>query len=257
MGIKVEFIPSQGPNLTPVRTEEALDKLSFNPEKLEPVYEAVSTVRRELPDSCTLIGFSGSPWTLATYIVEGKSSKDFALVRDIAYRDEIFFGKLMDQLIEAILYHLGKQVENGAEVVQIFDSWASVLSPVQYRKWVIDPTVKIVNAFKCRYPNIPIIAFPKGSGILYKEFSQAVGVEALSIDYTVPMEWARDNLGNVLQGNLDPVCLQSDVNEAIAQTQSILDIMRNKPFIFNLGHGILPGTSIDNVSKVLEVIRNA
>lgn len=256
LGMHVEFREGEGPHLG------ALDIAKLDTENvgkfLAPVCETVSRVSKELPEDKALIGFAGAPWTVATYMVEGKSSREFAKVREMAYRTPDDFKMLMNIIVDATSEYLIAQVKHGADALQLFDSWAGVLPEEEFEKWVIAPTRKIVEKVKASCPEIPIIGFPRGAGILYEHFVKHTGVDAVSIDTTVPLQWAKEVLQPLVtvQGNLDPLLLASDERAAVKQTEKILSILGDGPFIFNLGHGIVPHTPIAHVEAVSNVIRN-
>jgi uroporphyrinogen decarboxylase len=189
-------------------------------------------------------------------MVEGEGSKDYEKVRKFALKEEKIFSLIMDKIIESSVSYLSMQVKAGADVIQIFDSWAGVLSEAEYKKYVIKPTQNLVQRFKALHPTIPVIGFPRGSGTKYGGYAQEVGIDAVSVDVQTPMLWARDNMDKPLQGNLDPVLLAGDKNAAVEETKRLLEIMDGKPFIFNLGHGILQSTPVENVSAVCDVIKS-
>lgn len=259
LGLKVDFIEGTGPVLETITSTQDLQKLSVAAirEKLAPVYETVKLVASELPTHVTLIGFAGSPWTVASYMVEGKSSKDFSKIKQMAYGNPVLFQQLMDILVDATVIHLSAQIDAGAEVVQLFDSWSGVLPEKQFHQWVINPTTAIVSQLKQRYPHIPIIGFPKGSGLYYKNYLQT-GVNAVSLDYQLPLSWVTENLQQqvILQGNLDPVMLLTDPKTIEREVKTILHAFNSHPFIFNLGHGMLPPTPIEHVEAMIHAIRH-
>ena len=254
LGLDVSFVKGQGPIVK--GTSDDLSKLKFNINKLNPVYEAIELARSNLSTEKTLIGFAGCPWTLATYIIEGGSSRDFIKTKELAYSNPSYFNELINILTESIIEHLIEQVKAGAEVLQIFDSWSGVLTESQFNKWTIEPAKKIVNGVKSVYPEIPIIGFPKGAGTLYKDYSIKTGVDAISFDQNMSRKWICDNVDIPVQGNLDPVLLASNKDEALKEVANILDCFKGKAHIFNLGHGILPHTPIENVESVIEFIRS-
>jgi len=260
LGQKVEFIKGEGPKLEPIRDMEGLSKLSLNGihDTLGPVYETVSRLSKEIPSSTALIGFAGAPWTNATYMVEGQGSKTYEIIRSIAYQDPEFFQALIDMLIESTTQYLLKQIEAGAEAVQLFDSWAGVLPEDQFDRWVIAPNKEITRRIKEAYPDFPVLGFPRGAGVLYKKFVIETGVDAVSIDQTVPLEWAAKELQPLctVQGNLDNLCVVAGGEQMEEQVNKILKTMTNGPFIFNLGHGIVPQTPPENVGRVVEMVQN-
>jgi len=260
LGQKVEFIKGEGPKLEPIRNQEQLSKLSLDGihDHLAPVYETVSRLSKEIPETTALIGFAGAPWTSATYMVEGQGSKTYEIIRSIAYTDPEFFQNLINMLIEATAGYLIKQIEAGAEAIQLFDSWAGVLPEDQFDRWVIAPNKEIVSRIKAAYPDIPVIGFPRGAGVLYKKFVIETGVDGVSIDQTVPLEWAARELQPLctVQGNLDNLCVVAGGAEMEKQITKILDTMSNGPFIFNLGHGIVPQTPPEHVARMVEMVQS-
>lgn len=260
LGQKVEFIKGEGPKLDPVRTMDELSTLSLNGihDHLGPVYETVSRLSKSIPSTTSLIGFAGAPWTNATYMVEGQGSKTYETIRSIAYQDPEFFQALIDMLVEATTEYLLKQIEAGAEAVQIFDSWAGVLPEDQFDRWVIAPNREITQRIKAAYPDFPVLGFPRGAGVLYKKFVQETGVDGVSIDQTVPLDWAASELQPLccVQGNLDNLCVVAGGQQMEDQVNKILKTMTNGPFIFNLGHGIVPQTPPEHVGRVVEMVQN-
>lgn len=259
LGFKLDFQEGEGPILEKVEMAK-LDNIDFNAfhQKLAPVYQTVGNLSREIPASTTLIGFCGAPWTVATYMTEGGSSRDFTEAKKWAYGKEKDFARIIDLLVEASSQYLLKQVENGAEVLQIFDSWAGVLPEPQFYRWVIEPTSKIVKNIKTKYPNVPIIGFPKGAGSLYLDYAQNTGVDVLSLDSSISLKWAKEKLQPLLclQGNLDPVMLLTGGETMLKEIDRIISILKDGRFIFNLGHGILPATPPENVEILVKRVRN-
>jgi uroporphyrinogen decarboxylase len=257
LGQKLEFLAGEGPKLSPRLVDAALDQLSTAPERLEPVYGTVRRVAATLPPEVTFLGFAGSPWTVATYMVAGEGSREQAEARRYAYRDPLGFGAIIKAIEAATLDYLSKQIEAGVHAVQLFDSWAGSLSPAQYEAWVIAPTARLVAALKARHPDTPIIGFPKGSGGKLPAYARETGVDALGLDETVDPVWAHISLpaGLPVQGNLDPLALIAGgaaLDHAIGR---ILDAFRDRPHVFNLGHGILPDTPIAHVEQLLTRVR--
>lgn len=254
LGVKVEFVKNEGPKLG--RFELSNLKTSNIKSHLNPVFEALELTKSKLGTETALIGFSGAPWTLACYMIEGGGSKNFELVREAAIRDEKFFEVLIEILTESVIEYLSLQIKAGADVVKLFDSWAGILPPNQLQKWVINPTKKIVSEIKKKHPKIPVICFPRGIGMNYLEFSKQVGSNALALDQTVERSWAKKNLQQVLQGNLDNFLLAFGSEKEIEkEVMEILKTFGDQPLIFNLGHGILPETPIENVELVLKLVR--
>lgn len=262
LGVKVEFVKNEGPKLQQILDEKSLINLKLNniENHLGKVFEVISLVKGELDQNTTFIGFSGSPWTIATYMVEGGGSKNFEKVRGLAISNSQFFQKLIDILVEAISIYLIKQIEIGVEVVKLFDSWAGILPPSEFEKWVIIPNQKIIENIRKKYPEVPIILFTRGAGGLYENVVNT-SATALAIDQNLSKKWARETLqnkcGKIIQGNLDNILLANGSLEEIEkETLEILKFFNDKPFIFNLGHGVLPYTPIINIEKVLQVVRN-
>jgi uroporphyrinogen decarboxylase len=256
LGMMVEFVKNEGPQLGAIENSNDIKKLKSNLDRLQPVYEAISMTRSKLANDKALIGFAGAPWTLATYMIEGGSSRDFQKTKTMAYADSKNFAAIIDILIESVSEHLINQVKAGADALQIFDSWAGTLSEDQFTKWVINPTAKIVQNVKAACPSTPIIGFPKGSGVFYKDYALKTGVTAISFDQNMPCDWISQNINIPVQGNLDPILLFADKEKAVAQTKVILEKFKDRPFIFNLGHGILQHTPIENVQAVVNTVKS-
>lgn len=259
LGQDVNFKEGEGPVLSPIRSAGELQQLSLDAvaERLAPVSATVERVAALLPPDVALIGFAGAPWTVASYMVEGGSSRDFAAVKSWAFADPAGFTELIDLLVEATVIYLTGQIRAGAEVIQLFDSWAGVLPEAAFRRWVIEPTRRIVTALKEQFPPVPVIGFPRGAGLMYRAYFTETGVAALGLDTTVPPAIARKTLQSLgpVQGNLDP-CLLVAGGEAMAQgVQAILEAFGAGPFVFNLGHGILPGTPPEHVAALVELVR--
>ncbi len=262
LGVKVEFVKNEGPKLQKISNLEDLKTFKTDNIKshLNPVFEALALTKSKLDKDVALIGFSGSPWTLACYMIEGGGSKNFESVRRSAIENEEFFSQLIEILTVSIIEYLSHQIKAGADVVKLFDSWAGVLPPEQLRKWVIAPTKKIVSEIKKLHPNIPVICFPRGVGVNYEEFAREVAPHGLAIDQTLERNWVKknlqENLGQVVQGNLDNILLAFGSKKEIEkEVLNILESFSDQPFIFNLGHGILPETPIENVELVLDLVR--
>ena len=258
LGGEVAFVEGEGPRLTPIRDRAAIARLI--PERLHdhlaPVYQAVRLIRAELDPAVPLIGFAGAPWTVAAYMVEGGSSKDYGTVRTFAQADPAGFGGLIDLLTEATADYLVRQVENGADVLQLFDSWAGVLPEGEFERWCVAPAERIVARLRAVAPDVPVIAFPRGAGPLYTRFLERVRPAGLGLDTTVPLGWAAEALPGVcLQGNLDPVTLLVGGARLEDEIDRILRAMAGRPFVFNLGHGILPTTPPEHVEALVGRIR--
>jgi uroporphyrinogen decarboxylase len=256
---RVEFRVGEGPVLEPVAEARDLAQLQVAGlrERVGAVGETVRQVRAALPDGVALIGFAGSPWTVATYMVEGGSSRDFSRVKGWLYRDPAGFAALIDRLIEATVVYLGLQVEAGAEVIQLFESWAGVLSAAAFERWVVAPNASIVEQMKRAYPTVPVILFPRGAGASYETVGRAVGAAGIGLDTTVPLDWARRSLQprHTLQGNLDPHVLVAGGTALAEDVRRIRSMLGQGPFIFNLGHGVLPETPPEHVAELVRLVR--
>lgn len=257
MGQDLWFETGEGPRLAPQLAQNALEDFTPAPERLVPVLDTVRKVSATLAPETTFLGFAGSPWTVATYMVHGQGSKDQSEARRMAYAEPERFGVLIEAIITATVDYLARQIEAGVDAVQLFDSWAGSLSPAQFEKWVIAPNAEIVRRLKARHPDAPIIGFPKGAGGKLAAYAEGTGVDALGLDETVDPHWANRELpkGLPVQGNLDPLALISGGADLTAAVDNILSAFANRPHIFNLGHGILPDTPIEHVEKLLNLVR--
>jgi uroporphyrinogen decarboxylase len=257
LGQKVTFTQGEGPSLAPVTTAKGFneDRAQWS-SYFEPVYEALRLTRQGLPPETALLGFAGAPWTLATYLAAGAGGDEQKAAKLWAYRDPEGFGYLLDILVECVAFHLIRQLDAGADAVQIFDSWASGLPVSLFEQVVINPTKKIVAAVRAARPGARIIGFPRAATLAgYEIYVQATGVDAVSLDTAAPMRWAAENLGCALQGNLDPIALIAGGAALDRAVDEILEAASGKPHIFNLGHGILPETPIAHVEQLLGRIR--
>jgi uroporphyrinogen decarboxylase len=265
LGHGLRFAEGEGPVLPKLRTAADVDALNIDRmvREMAPIIETVRRVRaamaREGFDRTTLIGFAGSPFTVACYMIEGGGSKDFAATRLMAYGEPLLFQRLMDVLVEATVVYVSAQIEAGAEVAMLFDSWAGVLSPSLFRAHVIAPTRRITAALKARFPDVPVIGFPRLAGPMLAEYATATGVDAVGMDTSVdPVRAAAEVPAHVaLQGNLDPMALLAGGAAMADEVRSILRAVRGRPAIFNLGHGIVPQTSPEQVAELVELIRAA
>lgn len=257
MGQDLWFEEGEGPRLAPRLVDHALDSLEAVPQRLAPVYETVRQVRARLESQTTFLGFAGSPWTVATYMVAGQGSREQAEARRFAYRDPVAFQALVDAIIALTVDYLSGQIDAGVDAVQLFDSWAGSLSPAQFERWVIGPNAKIVSLLKVRHPDIPIIGFPKGAGGKLSAYARETCVDAIGLDETVDPFWANANLPESLpvQGNLDPLALIAGGVALDDATNHIRRAFCDRPHVFNLGHGILPDTPIENVEELLRKVR--
>ncbi len=252
LGQKLTFRDGEGPVLEPVAGNAGVALLdgAHAVSRLEPVLEAVRQVRASLGPQTALIGFAGAPWTVATYMVEGGVSRDFRQVKAWAYGDPQGFAALIEVLIEATIELLAAEIAAGAEIVQLFDSWAGILPEAAFARWIIAPTARIVAALRARQPDCPIIGFPRGAGVLYERYTAETGVDAVALDTMVSAGFAGARLRPLatVQGNLDPVLL---LTGGAALESAVRDMRRafcGGPWVFNLGHGVLPQTPTENVS---------
>jgi len=257
MGQHLWFEEGEGPRLAPKLVDHALDSLQVAPERLEPVYETVRQVAAALAPQTTFLGFAGSPWTVATYMIAGQGSREQAETRRYGYRDPEAFQAIIDAILKLTVDYLSGQIEAGVDAVQLFDSWAGSLSPAQFERWVIAPNAEIVAQLKARHPGIPIIGFPKGAGGKLPAYARETGVDALGLDETVDPVWANANLPRDIpvQGNLDPLALIAGGETLEGEVEAILLAFPERPHIFNLGHGILPDTPIAHVEALLKKVR--
>lgn len=263
LGLDVKFDKNSGPVVETVDFSSDLKSIRkrYDESKLDPVYEAISNLKNKLDkesfeDTC-LIGFSGAPWTLACYMTQKGKDRDFTDTRFVAYNDPENFQLLIRIIEDAVIRHLSRQIDAGAEVLQLFDSWSGILDGYKFRKWVINPTARIVKEVKRNYPDVPIIGFPKGAGIRYPDYQKETGVDAVSVDSSIDPAWIKNYLqsNGCVQGNLDPVHLLSGKVSMIEEIDRIMKNLSDGPFIFNLGHGINKNTPIKNVYKLCEEVR--
>ncbi len=260
LGQKVWFEAGEGPRLETEALETLLPKLSADRmvEFLQPVYAAVRGIRAALPKETALIGFSGAPWTLACYMLEGKGSRDYPAARRAAYAEPERFAALMAVLEQGILAHCTAQIEAGAQVMQLFDSWAGAAPNALLQRVVIEPTARLVSALRQRFPQVPVIGFPKGIGAHFVTYAALTGVQGMGVDYHSDLKAARDATpaAITLQGNLDPELLASAPAAALTRCiRHAVEAMEGRHYIFNLGHGILPHTPIAQVEVLLKAVR--
>ncbi|NGO49964.1 uroporphyrinogen decarboxylase [Allomesorhizobium camelthorni] len=258
LGRDLRFEEGRGPVMTPIRAREVeqLDGLVFH-DRLAPVYETVGRLRAELPESTTLIGFCGAPWTIATYMIAGHGTPDQAPARLFGYREPQAMKKLLATLADYSADYLIRQIEAGADVVQIFDSWSGVLDEACFDAFCVKPVAEIVNKVRAVHPGVPIIGFPKGAGSLYGDYRRKTGVTALGLDWTVPLTQARAlQAQGAVQGNLDPLRLVAGGAALREGVDAILRALGSGPLVFNLGHGITPETPIAHVEAMIRQIRD-
>ncbi len=259
MGQKLWFEAGEGPRLAPRLAEESIEQLKPDLSLLEPIYDTVRKVAAALPPEVTFLGFAGSPWTIATYMVAGQGSKDQSETRRMAYLEAGRFENLIDAITAMTVDYLSGQINAGVDAVQLFDSWAGSLSPEQFERWVIVPNANIVKALKLRHPDVPIIGFPKGAGGKIVAYARQTGVDAIGIDETVDPVWADAVLPKDMpvQGNLDPLALIAGGDTLERAVAKITNAFAGRPHIFNLGHGIQQDTPIEHVEKLLTLIRGS
>jgi uroporphyrinogen decarboxylase len=259
IGCQVDFVEKEGPRLQPVRREQEIEELESEraEEHLLPVFQAVRRLRESVPEEIALIGFAGAPWTVAVYIVEGRGGGEAEIVRCLAYKAPETFEKLIKVIVDATVVFLIRQIQFGADVVMLFDSWAGLLPETQFRRWVIEPTAEIVRQVRAAHPGVPVIGFPRGAGARYPEYIAGTGVDGVNLDATVPLRWARDELQKdcLIQGNLDNHLLVAGGCALEAEAERILQELGRGRLIFNLGHGILPQTPPENVARVAAYLR--
>ena len=257
LGQDLRFEAGEGPRLSPPLVDAALNQLAAVPARLEPIYRTVENVKAALPPETTLLGFAGSPWTVATYMVAGQGSREQAEARRFAYADPDALAAIVEAISAMTVDYLSGQIAAGAEAVQLFDSWAGSLAPDQFERWVIAPTARIVADLKARHPGVPVIGFPKGAGAKLAAYARETGVDALGLDETIDPDWAVRNLPEALplQGNLDPLALLAGGAALEKAVGRILSSFHGRPHIFNLGHGIIKETPIAHVEQLLELVR--
>ncbi len=262
LGQDLRFVEGEGPRLDPVKSVADLARLDAKQmgTRFGKVYEAIAKVAAQLPKETALIGFCGAPWTVATYMVGGQGSKDQEATRLWAYRDPDGFGQLIDKLVETSAEYLSGQVKAGAEVLQIFDTWAGSLPDDEFERWVVEPTKRLVAAVKKRHPATPIIGFPKGAGASALFYISETQVDGIGCDTPMPpymmCEAFRDE-NVVIQGNLDPLLLVAGGEAMEERVEEILERMHGQRFIFNLGHGIVPETPPEHVAQLVKLVRGA
>jgi uroporphyrinogen decarboxylase len=258
MGQELRFLAGEGPHLSPRLADHALAGLQPVPQRLEAIYATVARVRAQLGPETTLLGFAGSPWTVATYMVNGEGSKDHHATRAMAYSDPATFAAIIDAIADMTVDYLAGQIAAGAEAVQLFDSWAGSLAPDEFERWVIAPNARIVAAVKARWPGVPVIGFPKGAGAKLAAYARETGVDAVGVDETIDPAWAARELPAAMpvQGNLDPLLLEAGGPRLVERTHAILRAFADRPHVFNLGHGIGQFTPIEHVEILRDTVRN-
>jgi uroporphyrinogen decarboxylase len=261
LGQRVTFAAGEGPLLDPIKDRTDFERLTSEIDHavLAPVYETVRRVKTALPPGAALLGFCGAPWTVATYMVAGRGTPDQAPARLFAYRDAAAFDVLMDVLVEASASYLVRQLQAGADAVQIFDTWAGVLPPEQFARWCIAPTRRIVTMVRLQVPGAKIIGFPRGANSQLPRYVAETGVDAAGLDWMIDRDFARERVQSLVpvQGNLDPLVLLAGGVALDRAVDAIMTAFAGGPFVFNLGHGILPETPIAHVEQMLKRVRGS
>ena len=259
LGRTVSFVAGEGPRLQPIEHPDMLASVAHAADQtvLAPVYEAIQRVKGELPPQTTFLGFCGAPWTVATYMIAGQGTPDQAPARLFAYRHPQAFGALIDILVDASIDYLVGQLRAGVDAVQIFDTWAGVLSPGEFERWCVAPTARIVNGVRKAMPDARIIGFPRGAQTMLPHYVDDVAVDAVGLDWMINKTFAREQVQKrvAVQGNLDPLALVTGGAALDAAVDEVLAAFSDAPFIFNLGHGILPETPIEHVERMLKRVR--
>jgi uroporphyrinogen decarboxylase len=259
IGQNLSFVAGEGPRLTPPLGSADLDNLAPNLTRLEPIYETVRKVKAQLAKDVALIGFAGSPWTVATYMIAGEGSRDQAESRRLAYSDPGRLDSIIRRIEDVTFDYLCGQIDAGAEAIQLFDSWAGSLAPNQFERFVIAPTERLVKRVREERPGIPVIGFPKGAGGKLRAYATETGIDLVGIDETVDPAWADRELpdGFPVQGNLDPLALLAGGEAMTGAVRRILDAFAGRPHIFNLGHGILPDSPVAHVEQLVALVKGS
>lgn len=257
LGQHLEFLAGEGPKLSPPLVDAALESLELDLSRYEPIYQTVRLCRQRLGPETTMLGFAGSPWTVATYMVAGGGSRDQHEARAMAYRDPAALQGIVDAISDQTIEYLRGQIDAGAEAVQLFDSWSGSLAPDEFERWVIAPNAAIVAALGQSHPDTPVIGFPKGAGEKLPAYARETGVKAVGVDETLDPAWVARELpaGMPVQGNLDPLLLLAGSDALEARIRTILDAFADRPHVFNLGHGIDRRTPIGHVERLIEAVR--
>ena len=260
LGADLWFVTGEGPRLSTITDQAGLDKLGPVDEidaVLSPVYETVKILSRELPAETTLIGFAGAPWTVATYMVAGRGTPDQGPAHALKNENRPVFEALLDKITQGTIHYLSRQIDAGAEVVKIFDSWAGSLQGEDFAKYAVEPARQITAALKAKYPHVPVIAFPRGAGEKYEGLHKAIGAECIALDDGVTPEWAAAHVqtAGCVQGNLASSHMVTGGDDLVRETRRVVDAFSNGPHIFNLGHGITPEADPANVQLMIDTVR--
>ncbi len=261
LGADLWFVTGEGPRLSTVTAQADFDRLGQGEmihETLSPIYETIRILKGELPPETTLIGFAGAPWTVATYMIAGKGTPDQGPAHALKAENRALFDALMDRLTEATIDYLSCQIEAGAEVVKLFDSWAGSLKGADFDDFCLKPAQRIISALKAKHPDTPIIAFPREAGDRYVGFAKATGADCVAIDNSVSPDWAASHVqvDGCVQGNLASKHMVTGGQDLVDETRRVVDALRGGPHIFNLGHGITPDADPDNVQLMIDTVRN-
>lgn len=262
LGADLWFVTGEGPRLSTLTTQAEFDALkpaSDVHEVLSPIYETVSILSRELPKETTLIGFAGAPWTVATYMVAGRGTPDQGPAHALITENRALFAALIDRLTEGTIEYLSRQIDAGAEVVKLFDSWAGSLKGADFDEFALAPAKRIIAELKARHPGIPVIAFPREAGDRYIGFARATGADCVALDNSVSAEWAAEHVqvDGCVQGNLASSHMVTGGQALVDETRAIVKAFSKGPHIFNLGHGITPDADPDNVQRMIDAVRGA
>jgi uroporphyrinogen decarboxylase len=260
LGNDLWFVTGEGPRLSTITTQAEFDKLGRGEmihDTLNPIYETVKILRRELPKETTLIGFAGAPWTVATYMIAGRGTKDQGPAHALKAENRPLFEAIIERLTEATIDYLSAQVEAGAEVVKLFDSWAGSLSGEDFRRYALEPARIITQELKARHPGLPVIVFPRQAGQGYVGFHEATGADCVAVDDSVSPEWAAEHVqvSGCVQGNLASSHMVTGGDALVTETRRVVKALSNGPHIFNLGHGITPDADPENVQLMIDTVR--
>ncbi len=259
LGRAVQFVAGEGPRLEPILEPSDVAKIRDQAQQsvLAPIYETIKLVRAELPRKVGFLGFCGAPWTVATYMIAGEGTPDQAPARLFAYRHPDAFARLIDILVEASVDYLAAQFKAGVDAVQIFDTWAGVLPPDEFTRWCIEPTQRIIAGVRREHPGARVIGFPRGAGTMLENYVGGLELNAVGLDWTIDRAFARERIQSrvAVQGNLDPLVLVAGGAALEREVDAVLEAFAGGPFVFNLGHGIVPQTPIAHVEQMLKRVR--
>ena len=260
LGVDLWFVTGEGPRMTTITTDAEFDKLGRGEmihDTLNPIYQTVANLRRDLPEETTLIGFAGAPWTVATYMIAGQGTKDQGPAHALKAENRPLFEKLIDRLTESTIDYLSEQVKAGAEVIKIFDSWAGSLKGDDFERYAKEPARIITQELKSRFPGLPVIAFPRQAGDAYIGFHEATGADCVALDDSVTPEWAAEHVqpSGCVQGNLASSHMVTGGDALVRETRHVVDVFSKGPHIFNLGHGITPDADPENVKLMIDTVR--